>query len=491
MGALLSLPLLAVPSISTIGSFALSCCGAATCSAICSSCGKCRNSMATRIAYALILLINSIISWLMLTDWAIKKLQHLTLDYFDFKCVGHDCYGFVAVHRINFGLGVFHALMAVMLVGVHSSRDGRAPIQNGFWGPKLLAWIGLIVVSFFIPDGFFVVWGNYFALIGAILFLLLGLILLVDLAHTWAEWCLLKIETSDSRIWRVLLIGSALSMYLGALAMTIVMYIFFAGSGCSMNQAAITINLLLLLGTSILSVHPMIQESNSRAGLAQSAMVAIYCTYLTMSAVGMEPDDMQCNPLVRARGTRKASIIVGAILTFLTVAYTTTRAATYGLALGGKGGSGAGAGAANGDYARLGTDDYEHGLVAQQPSSRREMRAAALRAAVESGSLPASALDESDSDEDDDGDGKAPRDDERASTQYNYSLFHVIFLLSTAWVATLLTMNFNGDEQEGGFVPVGRTYWASWAKILSAWACYGIYTWSLVAPVVLPDRFDY
>lgn len=201
-----------------------------------------------------------------------------------------------------------------------------------------------------------------------------------------------------------------------------------------------------------------------------------------MSAVGMEPDDQHCNPLVRARGTRTASIILGAFVTFLTMAWTTTRAATYGLALGAKGNS----------YSSLPTEDYEHGLVTQQPSSRREMRAAALRAAVESGSLPASALDDSDSDDESES-GVTPgsgRDDERNATQYNYTMYHVIFMLATAWIATLLTMNVKPEEDQH-FVPVGRTYWASWVKIVSAWVCYGIYGWSLVAPAVLPERFDY
>lgn len=207
-------------------------------------------------------------------------------------------------------------------------------------------------------------------------------------------------------------------------------------------------------------------------------MVAIYCTYLTMSAVSMEPDDKNCNPLVRARGTRTASIVVGAIVTMLTIAYTTTRAATQGIALGSKGSHA---------YSKLDNEEAEHGLVTQQPNTRREMRAEALRAAVDSGSLPASALDD---DDDESEDGRDSRDDERASTQYNYSLFHVIFLLATTWVATLLTQNIDADAQ-GDFAPVGRTYWASWVKIVSAWVCYGIYTWSLVAPVVLPDRFGY
>ncbi|MCJ1282255.1 hypothetical protein MMC26_001578 [Xylographa opegraphella] len=346
--------------------------------------------------------------------------------------------------------------MALLLLGVKSSKDGRAGLQNGYWGPKVIVWLGFIVLTFLIPESFFQVWGRYFAFIGAMLFVLLGLILLVDLAHTYAEFCLEKIENYDSKAWRVLLIGSTLGMYTASFAMTILMYIFFAGHNCSMNQAAITVNLIVLLIISFLSVHPAVQESNPKAGLAQSAMVAIYCTYLTMSAVSMEPDDKQCNPLVRANGARTASIVLGAIVTMLTIAYTTTRAATQGFALGTSGGHA---------YAKLGEEEVEHGMIDQQPmSARREMRAEALRAAVEAGSLPASALNDDDDDESDD--GRNGKDDEKGGTQYNYSLFHVIFLLATCWVATLLTQQINDIEMtDPNFAPVGRSYWASWVKI--------------------------
>jgi len=241
------------------------------------------------------------------------------------------------------------------------------------------------------------------------------------------------------------------------------------------------VNLIILLVISFVSVHPVVQEYNPQAGLAQSAMVAIYCTYLTMSAVSMEPDDKHCNPLIRARGTRTASIVIGAIVTMLTIAYTTTRAATQGIALNSS---------STHNYSKLGDEEPEHGLVDQQPdTSRRQMRAEALRAAVEAGSLPANALDDDDDSEDDD-DGKGGKDDERGGTQYNYSLFHMIFLLATCWVATLLTQNIDYDS-DVNFAPVGRTYWASWVKIVSAWVCYAIYTWSLVAPVAMPGRFGH
>ena len=412
----------------------------------------------------------------MLTPWAIEKLQHLTLDYVKINCPTGQCYGWLAVHRINFALGLFHLLLAGLLFGVKTSKNPRAAIQNGYWGPKVIAWLALIVLSFLIPDEFFMFWGNYISFTGAMLFLLLGLILLVDLAHTWAEYCLAQIEDTDSRFWRFVLIGSTLGMYVASIAMTVVQYIFFAHGGCTMNQTAITINLLLWMAISVISINPTVQEHNPKAGLAQAAMVAVYCTYLTMSAVSMEPDDKHCNPLVRAQGTRTTSVVIGAIVTMLTVAYTTTRAATQSLGLGGGAGG-----------IRL-SDDDEHDLVTQEPASRRQMRAEVLRRAIEEGSLPADAL--LDDDDESDAGGNTSQDDERSSTQYNYTVFHIIFFLATSWVSTLLVLNHEDSVKDGDFATVGRTYAASWVKIVSAWACHAMYIWTLVAPIVLPDRFD-
>jgi serine incorporator 1/3 len=111
-----------------------------------------------------------------------------------------------------------------------------------------------------------------------------------------------------------------------------------------------------------------------------------------------------------------------------------------------------------------------------------------LRRAVEEGSLPADALLD---DDDSDNGGNTAHDDERSSTQYNYTMFHIIFFLATTWVSTLLTLNFDESTQDGDFATVGRTYGASWVKIISAWFCHAMYIWTLVAPVVLPDRFDF
>lgn len=95
--------------------------------------------------------------------------------------------GYMAVYRICFAFACFFALMAVMMIGAKSSRDGRAGIQNGFWGIKYLIVIAIAIGSFFIPDGGFATFWMWIGMIGGVTFILIQLVLLVDFAHSWAE----------------------------------------------------------------------------------------------------------------------------------------------------------------------------------------------------------------------------------------------------------------------------------------------------------------
>lgn len=179
-------------------------------------------------------------------------------------------------------------------------------------------------------------WGNYLALIGATVFIVVGLVLLVDFAHSWCEMCIEKCEGSDDNKWKHILVGSTLAMFLGVIILTGIMYGFFARSGCHLNQFFITFNLILCLIGTFLSVHPAVQEANPRSGLSQASMVMAYCTYLILSAVVNEPmesDESECNPLIKSRGTRTTTIMIGALFTFLAIAYSTSRAATQDKAL--------------------------------------------------------------------------------------------------------------------------------------------------------------
>ena len=226
-------------------------------------------------------------------------------------------------------------------------------------------------------------WGNYIALIGATIFIVLGLVLLVDFAHSWSETCLENWENSptNSNLWQWILLGSTACMYAATIALTGIMYGFFAGEECGLNRFFISFNLALCILITILCIHPTIQERNPRSGLAQSSMVAAYCTYLIMSAIGNHEHD-QCNPLQKYRGSvqgaRNTTVVLGAIFTFLAIAYSTSRAATQSRALVGNHKKGAIELPQNNDHSEL-------GVVSTQPGRTESPRYQALLAAVEAG----------------------------------------------------------------------------------------------------------
>lgn len=230
-------------------------------------------------------------------------------------------------------------------------------------------------------------WGNYVSLIGATIFILLGLVLLVDFAHSWSETCLENWENSSSgsNLWQWVLIGSTAVMYIFTITLTGLLYAYFAGSDCSLNRFFISFNLVLCIIITILCVHPTVQEYNPHSGLAQSGMVAAYCTYLIVSAISNHTHEHQsCNPLRNggsAKGTRKAVVVLGGVFTFLAIAYSTTRAATQSRALVGKGKKG---------RVQLPLDDEgnghsELGIVNTQPGRTESPRYQALLAAVNAG----------------------------------------------------------------------------------------------------------
>ena len=271
------------------------------------------------------------------------------------------------------------------------------------------------------------------------LFILIGLVLLVDFAHTWSETCLDNWERADSNLWQFILVGSTFGMFVASITLTTLLYVFFAGSGCGTNTAFITVNAILSVIVTGLSIFRPVQEANPKSGLTQASLVVAYCTYLTASAVVNHTDEGNCNPLHANGGTKTTTVIVGALFTFLAIAFSTSRAATQSTALVGKGHR-AGAGVISLPSDSV-DEDGEVRLVTSQPKGRRdEMRYQAILAAVNAGSLPASVLDEP---EDDDDEIEATigeeRDDERAGTKYNYSWFHVIFVMAAMYVAGLLT----------------------------------------------------
>ncbi|KAL3282638.1 hypothetical protein HHI36_005813 [Cryptolaemus montrouzieri] len=439
------------------------CCGSAACSLCCAACPSCRNSTSSRLMYALMLLVGTIVACIMLSpglqdilakipfckDGDQQTIWHSVTNEVTFNC--KDKVGYLAVYRVCFALCLFFLFMALIMLGVKSSRDPRAGIQNGFWGLKYLIVVGLTIGAFFIPEGTFFgsIW-MYCGMVGGFVFILVQLILIVDFAHSWAESWVENYEENESKGWYAALVGATLFMYGLTITGVVMLFIFFSKSGgCGLNKVFITFNLILCVIVSIISILPAIQEKLPRSGLLQSALVSLYVIYLTWSAVSNSPD-ADCNPDIssivagKKRETGKLDILGLAIWTCC-VLYSSLRTASSSSKI-------------------TGSDNI---LVKDTGDSGYN-----------------NIIGNTDHNDEEKGTAKV-WDNEEESTAYSWSFFHVMFALATLYVMMTLTNWYRPNSSLESFYSNSASMWV---KITSSWLCIALYGWSLLAPVMLSDR---
>ncbi|XP_028050924.1 probable serine incorporator isoform X5 [Monomorium pharaonis] len=428
-------------------------CGSTACSFCCSQCPSCRNSTSTRIMYALLLLLGTIAACITLTpnlQNALKKVPFCanSSSYVPSE-ISLDCdhaVGYLAVYRICFILSLYFFLMSVIMIRVKSSRDPRAPIQNGFWAIKYLLIIGGIIGAFFIPEKSFGSTWMYFGMLGGFLFIIIQLILIVDFAHSWADAWVGNYETTESKGWYAALLGASFFNYAVSLTGVVLLYIYYTHqSTCALNKFFISFNLILCVITSIVSILPTVQEYQPRSGLLQSSVVTLYVVYLTWSGISNSPDH-ECNPgfipglsSAQNRVTFDKESIIGLIIWFSCVLWSSLRTASK--------------------------------------SSKITMSENVLvqdNGAVEGRNADA-----------EDGNEAKVWDNEEEKVAYNWSFFHLMFALATLYVMMTLT---NWYKPNSSLDTLNANAASMWVKIISSWMCLGLYVWSLVAPAIFPNR---
>lgn len=431
-----------------------SCCGSAACSLCCAACPSCRNSTSARLMYALMLLVGTVVACIFLSPGLKELLEKVPfckdpgssslLDAINCQ----DKIGYIAVYRLCFALTIFFVFMALIMIGVKSSRDPRAGIQNGFWGLKYLLVIGTAIASFFIPEGwFFESFWMYIGMIGGFLFIIVQLILIVDFAHSWAEAWVGNYEETESRGWYSALIGVTLGMYGLTITAIVLLFVFFTKSDdCGLNKFFISFNLILCVIVSVMSILPAVQEKLPRSGLLQSAVVSLYVMYLTWSAMSNSPDST-CNPgiigIINGGKSQKTNFdgesIIGLALWTACVLYSSLRSAS--------------------SSSKITMSDSM--LVKDNGDGNSEQDA-------EQGE-----------------NGHRVWDNENDSVAYSWSFFHVMFAFATLYIMMTLT---NWYSPNSSLDTLNSNSASMWIKIISSWLCVGLYGWSLIAPLVLQDR---
>lgn len=402
--------------------------------------------------YAVLFLLSSIVAWVMLDGSINERLSNMAKYSGTITCTRDgvattDCaneWGLLGVYRIMFATGLYFLFMAVAMVGVKSSKDPRAGLQNGLWGIKLLLLAGAMVGAFFIKNDFFQAWG-WVGLVGAFFFMIIQLILLVDFAHSWNESWLAKAE-EGSKCYSFALVLSSATLYLVSFIGTVLMFVYYTkapGETCGLNKFFIAFNLCLAVLSTAASVHPRIQEALPTSGILQSGVVITYTTYLTWSSVSDAPG--ACSEV---GGSSTATVVLGAILTFVAVGYSALRT-----------------------------------------SSASQMGKLGIGKTEESS---ASLLDDDVDGDDDDEEAGGQRvvDNERSGVIYSWTFFHLVFALAALYIMMVLT-DWAVIGHTDSTIDFEKGWTSVWVRMVSSWLVVLMYLWTLIAPLVLSDRvFD-
>ncbi|KAF6029788.1 TMS1 [Bugula neritina] len=186
------------------------------------------------------------------------------------------------------------------MICVNSSRDPRAGFQNGFWLIKILMFLGSIIGGFFLPWDVMATPWMIIGMVASFIFILIQLILIVDFAYAITESMLAKYEENDHKGWYICMLLLAIFFYAISLTGMVFMYIYYGKStdvtqkpGCDRHNAFLSINIILIVIVSVLSILPPIQNKIPKSGLLQPAFLSMYITYLTWSAIS---NDTECTP---------------------------------------------------------------------------------------------------------------------------------------------------------------------------------------------------
>ncbi|KAK5621043.1 hypothetical protein CRENBAI_014859 [Crenichthys baileyi] len=450
-------------ALGSLASCASCLCGSASC-LLSSCCPSTNNSTISRLAFSFLLLLGTLVSIIMILpgmEEHLKKIPGFCVGGTSIPGIKNhvNCdviVGYKSVYRVCFAMACFFFLFSIIMIRVRSSKDPRASIQNGFWFFKFLALVGLTVGAFFIPDGTFTTVWYYFGVVGSFIFIIIQLILLVDFAHSWNQSWLEKAENGNTKCWFAALLSFTLITYALAFTAVVLFYVFYTQpDDCTEHKVFISLNLLFCIAVSIVAILPKVQEAQPTSGLLQASVISLYTMYLTWSAMTNNPNK-QCNPSLlslvqpssptpppgptQAPGNVQwwdAQSIVGLLIFLFCTLYASIRSSN------------------NAQVNKLMQTEESQGLTADQEASVGED---GVRRAV---------------------------DNEEDGVTYSYTFFHFSLCLASLYIMMTLT---NWYKPNSNYETMQTSMPAVWVKISSSWLGLGFYLWTLVAPLVFPDR---
>ncbi|KAG1371003.1 putative serine incorporator [Cocos nucifera] len=262
-----------------------------------------------------------------------------------------------------------------MMIGVKDQNDKRDAWHHGGWIAKIIIWVVLIVLMFFLPNIVITIYETL-SKFGSGFFLFVQVILLLDFTYRWNDAWVEK----DEQKWYIALLSVSVVCYLATYSFSGVLFMWFNPSGhdCGLNVFFIVMTMILAFAFAVVALHPQVNGS-----LLPASVISVYCAYLCYSGLSSSS-----KPLL------------------------------------------------------------EEGEVESGKDDKKESEARPVT--------------------------------------YSYTFFHLTFALASMYSAMLLTGWTSSTSDSSELIDVGWT--SVWVRICTEWATAALYIWTLLAPLILPDR---
>jgi len=366
------------------------------------------------------------------------------------------CAGQSGVYRVGFSALIFFSIAATAVVCRRTAnREG--------WPAKYTLFVFFTIAMCFVPNE--PLFTNIFlniARVGSAFFILFQQVIVVDIAHNWNDGWVERSNKAESdeidsgKNWLIAIVISAAFFFLISVVGWGLLFYYFGG--CNTNICFVSTTIILTLFVTIA------QLTGNEGSLLSSSLVTAYATILCYSAVSQNPNDA-CNP--QQDSANILSILTGMLLTIVSLGYvgwSTTADTTLGT--------------------NISDDEDEeyhvkNNKAATSTSPEEKPKIVGMIANVESVSIAE--------------DKELREDADEASSRHVPNTFSNNWMLNfaltiiTCWFSMVLT-GFGSTHANNPVENSQTSEVTMWIIMGSQWSALLLYTWTLIAPQIFPDR---
>jgi hypothetical protein len=260
----------------------------------------------SRFTYFVLFLITVIASWIF-RDQSTPELCAATNQIVckNLRCPDDEqsavCMSRAFVLRMAFATAIFHICLALCTWGVNDYSNPRHYVHTGLWPIKIVLWLVLHLVVFFVPSAFFLSFG-WVAFAFGVIFELVQIVIFIEIAFGLnKEW--IEEDGSSERLGQGHMKILALSFLciIAAIGQTVLSFMFFGTNnrtgetdGCELYQFFSSFTLIAYVFLTIFSFRAT--EWMHDTGLLPSAMVAAFMSFKTLSALYSQ---VTCNKIAQ------------------------------------------------------------------------------------------------------------------------------------------------------------------------------------------------